>query len=102
MKKPILNSKKAIKIIRKDKRSGNVLNFRIEGGRKLSGEITVRTSKNSALGIMCASLLNKNTTIIKNAPKIEEVFRIAEILESMGVKIKWRKNDLVIIPPQKL
>ena len=55
---------------------GGTVNFRIEGGRKLSGSIQVRTSKNGALGVMCASLLNKGTTTIKNAPRIEEVFRI--------------------------
>jgi len=88
------------------KKSLNIVNFRIEGGRKLSGEITVRTSKNGAIGVMCASLLNKNRTIIKNAPRIEEVFRIAEILESIGVKVEWKmnkkSNDLIITPSDKL
>ncbi len=78
------------------------LNFRIEGGHKLSGSIKVRTSKNGAVGVMCAALLNKGTTTIKNAPKIEEVNRIAEVLESIGVKIEWKMNDLVITPPKKL
>ena len=81
---------------------GGTLNFRIEGGRKLSGSIKVRTSKNGALGVMCASLLNKGTTTIKNAPRIEEVYRIIEVLESIGVKVAWKENDLVITPPQKL
>src|SRR3989344_3277272 len=78
------------------------VNFRIEGGHKLSGKIKVRTSKNGAVGILCASLLNKASTTIKNAPKIEEVYRIVEVLESIGVKIEWNKNDLVITPPRKL
>ncbi len=80
----------------------SAINFRIEGGHKLSGEITVRTSKNGAVGVMCASLLNKGTTTIKNAPKIEEVYRISETLESIGVKVKWNGNDLVITPPEKI
>jgi len=78
------------------------VNFRIEGGHKLSGSIKVRASKNGAVGVMCASLLNKGVTTIKDAPKIEEVFRIAEVLESIGVKVEWNKNDLVIIPPKKI
>lgn len=77
------------------------VNFRIEGGRKLSGKIKVRTSKNGALGVMCASLLNKGTTTIKNAPRIEEVFRISEVLESIGVKVVWQADDLIITPPKK-
>jgi UDP-N-acetylglucosamine 1-carboxyvinyltransferase len=80
---------------------GSGVNFKIEGGRKLKGEITVRTSKNGALGVMCASLLNRSTTTIKNAPKIEEVYRIIEVFESIGVKIEWRDNDLIITPPVK-
>lgn len=80
---------------------GGTLNFRVEGGKKLSGTIHVRTSKNGALGVMCASLLNKGKTTIRNAPRIEEVFRIIEVLESMGVKAEWRENDLVIAPPKR-
>ena len=78
------------------------VNFRIKGGYKLSGKIKVRSSKNGTLGIMSASLLNKGITVIKNAPKIEEVYRISEVLESIGVKIEWRGNDLIITPPKKI
>lgn len=81
---------------------GGTVNFRIHGGRKLSGSITVRTSKNGALGVMCASLLNKGKTTIKNAPRIEEVFRIKEVLESIDAKVEWHGNDLVITPPAKI
>ncbi len=35
------------------------IDVEIEGGRKLSGTITTNTSKNGALGLICASLLNK-------------------------------------------
>ncbi|MDE2041138.1 MAG: helix-turn-helix domain-containing protein, partial [Patescibacteria group bacterium] len=81
---------------------GGTINFKIEGGHTLKGEITVRTSKNGALGVMCASLLNKGRTTIKNAPKIEEVYRISEVLQSIGVKVEWRGTDLVISPPAKV
>jgi UDP-N-acetylglucosamine 1-carboxyvinyltransferase len=50
---------------------------------------------------MCASLLNRGTTVIKNTPKIEEVNRIIEVLESIGVKIVWNGPDLHITPPEK-
>jgi UDP-N-acetylglucosamine 1-carboxyvinyltransferase len=78
------------------------LNFRIHGGRKLSGKIAVRTSKNGTVGVMVASLLNKASTTIKNAPRIEEVYRIAEVLESIGAKVEWKKDDLIITPPKKI
>lgn len=80
---------------------GGTVNFRIHGGHKLSGAIKVRTSKNGAVGVMCASLLNRGTTLIKNAPKIEEVFRIMEVFESIGVRAVWQGDDLAITPPEK-
>ncbi|MFO0719083.1 MAG: UDP-N-acetylglucosamine 1-carboxyvinyltransferase [Candidatus Paceibacterota bacterium] len=79
--------------------STGALNIEIDGGKKLSGEITTKTSKNGAMGILCASLLNQNTTIIKNVPRIEEVNRMIEVFESIGVNIRWSGNDLEIKPP---
>lgn len=79
-------------------------NFRVHGGRELSGEIEVKTSKNAAVGLLCASLLNKGKTTIHHVAKIEEVNRILEVLNSIGVKTKWLNdsNDLEIIPPNEL
>lgn len=74
----------------------------IHGGRRLSGEVTVNASKNSAVAILIAALLNEGKTIIKNLPKIEEVFRMIEVLESIGVKTGWQKQSLEIIPPKKI
>jgi UDP-N-acetylglucosamine 1-carboxyvinyltransferase len=80
---------------------GESVSFKVEGGRELSGEITTKVSKNATVAIMCAALLNKGTSRIVKAPKIEEVFRIIEVFESIGVKIKWSNNekDLDITPP---
>jgi len=79
------------------------VNLRVEGGHELKGEITLKTSKNAAVGLLMASLLNKGTTTFKSFPKIEEVFRIIEVLESIGVKVRWLPgNDLEIKRPAKL
>ncbi len=82
--------------------SDGSINIEIQGGKKLSGKITTKTSKNGAMGILCASLLNKNTTTIKNVPKIEEVNRMIEVFESIGVSVKWHGNDVEIKPPAQL
>ncbi|MBQ3305858.1 UDP-N-acetylglucosamine 1-carboxyvinyltransferase [Candidatus Saccharibacteria bacterium] len=78
--------------------------LRVNGGIELSGEITTNTSKNAAVGLLCASLLNSGKTILHRLARIEEVFRIIEVLESIGVKCRWtnRKRDLEIIPPREL
>lgn len=77
------------------------VNLKIEGGKKLSGEITTNRSKNAAVALLCASLINRGKTTLKNVPKIEEVARILEVLESLGVKITKSGNDLIIQPPTK-
>lgn len=79
------------------------VNFRIEGGQKLSGRITTNTSKNAAVALLCASLLNRGTTTLRHVARIEEVNRILEVLNSIGVKTRWfGDNDLEITPPAKL
>lgn len=76
--------------------------FVIHGGRKLSGSVATNTSKNGAMGLISASLLNKGTTVLHGIPKIEEVFRFIEILESIGVVVSWSNvNTLTIKPPKK-
>lgn len=83
--------------------TGKAVNLRIEGGHELSGEITLKTSKNAAVGLLCASLLNYGVTRFVNFPKIEEVFRIIEVLTSIGVQVKWvNGSDLEIRRPAKL
>ncbi len=78
--------------------------LRIEGGKKLSGAIDVKTSKNAAVALLCASLLNRGRTTLRNLARIEEVNRILEVLTSMGVRTRWLDgtNDLEIVPPGRL
>lgn len=80
------------------------INFRVHGGKSLSGEITTKTSKNAAVALLCASLLNKGKTTLRHVARIEEVNRIIEVLQSIGVKTRWigEENDLEITPPKKL
>lgn len=79
------------------------INLSVDGGHELRGEITLKRSKNAAVALLCASLLNQGTTTFKSFPRIEEVFRIIEVLESIGVKVRWLSgNDLELKPPARL
>ncbi|MBU6323381.1 MAG: UDP-N-acetylglucosamine 1-carboxyvinyltransferase [Patescibacteria group bacterium] len=78
------------------------LNFRIEGGRKLSGEVTVNTSKNGAVALLAASLLNHGKTVLRHVPRIEEVERILEVLRSIGVMATWSGDTLTLTRPDTL
>ncbi len=78
--------------------------YRINGGKELHGEATINSSKNAAVALLCASLLNAGVTRLKHVARIEEVFRIIEVLESLGVKCRWVNDnrDLEIISPDEL
>jgi len=78
--------------------------LRIVGGKQLSGSIDVKTSKNAAVALLCASLLNRGRTTLRSLARIEEVNRILEVLSSIGVRTRWLpdSNDLEIIPPAQL
>jgi UDP-N-acetylglucosamine 1-carboxyvinyltransferase len=77
------------------------IDFEIHGGKKLHGSVVTNSSKNGAMGLLCASLLNKAKTILHGIPKIEEVHRLIEIMESIGVSIRWiDKNSIEIVPPK--
>lgn len=61
------------------------------------------------MGLLAAALLNRGKTTLKRVPKIEEVYRMVEVLQSIGVRLAWVGEpngdgigmDLEIIPPEK-
>ena len=50
----------------------------IQGGHKLKGSISVNSSKNTGVGLLCATLLNKGVTELFNFPDLEETKRMIE------------------------
>ncbi len=76
--------------------------FEIQGGKKLSGTIEVRGSKNATTPILAATVLTKGECIISNIPLIEDVYRMLEILESMDVSVEWLSERTVKICAQNL
>lgn len=76
--------------------------FEIIGRKKLKGEIDVRGSKNATTPILAATLLTKKECILSNIPLIEDVFRMLEILESMGVEVKWLGARKISVKAEKV
>jgi len=77
-------------------------NFVIEGGRLLKGAVETSRSKNGAVALLAATLLNRGTTTLEHMPKIEEVNRLIEVLRSIGVTVEWKGSSVVVTPPAKL
>ncbi|MEV7429316.1 MULTISPECIES: UDP-N-acetylglucosamine 1-carboxyvinyltransferase [unclassified Nocardioides] len=78
--------------------------LRVTGPTTLSGRIDVKTSKNAGVALLCASLLNRGRTTLRKVARIEEVNRLLEVLNSLGVQTTWLNadNDLEIVPPREL
>lgn len=62
--------------------------FIIEGGSRLSGEITPQGAKNEALQILCATLLTPEEVVIENVPDILDIRNLILLLGEMGVEVK--------------
>jgi UDP-N-acetylglucosamine 1-carboxyvinyltransferase len=61
--------------------------FKIEGGKKLKGEIIPQGAKNEALQVICAVLLSPDKITINNIPDILDVNNLILLLEKMGVTV---------------
>ena len=78
--------------------------FRVAGGARLSGKVTVAGAKNSALKLMASALLAPGETIITNLPAIADVDYMAELLTRLGCKVEIdkAKGEVSIDVPEKL
>ncbi len=61
--------------------------FVIEGGHRLSGEITPQGAKNEALQVLCAVLLTDEEVRIENIPDILDVNNLIGLLADIGVSV---------------
>jgi UDP-N-acetylglucosamine 1-carboxyvinyltransferase len=61
--------------------------FRIVGGCRLQGEVSVTGAKNSVLKLMAASLLAVGKTTISNVPDIADVDIMADLLTRLGCTV---------------
>ncbi len=68
----------------------------INGGRKLSGEISVQGAKNSVLPVLAGALLCDGECIIHNCPKISDVETSFLILQGLGCLCCQEGNTVII------
>ena len=66
----------------------------INGGRKLDGEVQISGAKNAVLPILAASLLTNGCCVIKNVPKLDDVYVMLSVLEELSVCVSWQRNEL--------
>ncbi|NOU16832.1 MAG: UDP-N-acetylglucosamine 1-carboxyvinyltransferase [Bacteroidales bacterium] len=68
--------------------------FEVYGGKPLKGELHPQGAKNEALQIICATLLTPEKVTIRNIPSIRDVVKLIELLECMGVEIKFTEPSV--------
>ena len=68
----------------------------VSGGNKIEGKLDIRGAKNSILPIMAAAILNENKSTIHNVPNISDVHTMIKILESIGCKVDYEDDTLII------
>lgn len=66
------------------------------GGEQLKGELKIQGSKNAALPVIAATILNKGVSVLKNCPKILDVLHMVKILEDLGCSTSWEDNTLIV------
>jgi len=66
------------------------------GANKLKGQIKISGSKNASLPILAATLLTKKKVLLKNLPRVKDIETMVSLLQSLGSKIKFNQNNLVI------
>jgi len=67
--------------------------FVIEGGCRMSGEITPQGAKNEALEIICATLLTPEKVVVRNLPDILDINNLIQLLRDMQVKVERLSPD---------
>ncbi len=66
------------------------------GANKLKGQIKISGSKNASLPILAATLLSRKKIYLKNLPRVKDIETMVSLLQSLGSKINFNKNNLII------
>lgn len=68
----------------------------VEGGKTLSGTITISGAKNSAVALLPAALMTKGIVTIHNVPNISDIMAIKEILTYLGAEVSSVGHSITI------
>ena len=73
----------------------------INGGKRISGEVTISGAKNSVVALIPATILADDVVTLEGVPDISDVASLIEILEIMGAKIdRDIEAGIVVIDPR--
>ncbi|MBR1740034.1 MAG: UDP-N-acetylglucosamine 1-carboxyvinyltransferase [Ruminococcus sp.] len=70
--------------------------LRIKGTGRVGGEIKVQGAKNSALPLMAACLLPEGGAVIKNCPRLSDVYAACRIISGLGCRCSFEENTVSV------
>lgn len=70
--------------------------YTIEGETRFYGSVDVHGSKNAALPVLIACILNAGENIVHNCPCLSDVESIISILKALGCEVKREGTDVFI------
>ncbi len=68
----------------------------VTGGARLAGSVRISGAKNSALKLMAASLIAPGRSVLRNVPRIQDCFTMAEVLEHLGAGVSWEDGGVAV------
>lgn len=68
----------------------------VHGGIALQGQVGVQGSKNAVLPVLAATLLTEGTNIIKNCPRLTDVYHMQTLLKNLGCMVIWKEGKLKV------
>lgn len=73
----------------------------VHGGNRLRGKVAISGSKNSALPILAATLLTKDTCTIRRVPDLSDTNYMLQIIRALGADIE-RASGTVVVTAEKI
>jgi UDP-N-acetylglucosamine 1-carboxyvinyltransferase len=75
--------------------------YKIVGGRKAMGEVTISGNKNSALPLIAATLLTDESVTLHNVPDIKDVNIMLDLITNLGSTIERVSSNTIKITSGK-
>lgn len=76
--------------------------FYIKGNNRLKGDVNISSAKNSVLPILASTILADGVSVINNAPNIEDVYVLCDVLRSLSAEVTIDKNNNIMIDSKNL
>ena len=70
--------------------------YHIQGGVRLSGEVTLSGAKNAILPILAATVAIEGVTVIRGCPNLSDVRIMMKILEELGCRVHLDQGVITV------